>query len=243
MYRRRRPTKRRRLARSLSARRRTIGERVGSARTKAVEGIVDTGTEKWDTRALYYQPMILCNQGTIEINDRIRNVINVRGVRLQMNLRNELADPLTVNVAVLSIKDWYGWDVSGTGPVTENLFRGYADQRGVGMTNLLCNLEYSHNALNTDLFTVLKHKRYLLAPIGENNSTYKSTKSSYRKLDWYIPLRRQVRFDSNTDIEPVNGQLFWVVWCDKFLTKSEVAGTTDALAKQVRSILYFKDPK
>lgn len=249
MYR-RRPTKRRRIARSLRTRRRRIGERVGSSRCKVVEVYVDNGHStqqptdlvKWDTRQLYYAGMILCSQGATRINDRLTNRINVRGVRFQATMTNNLPGPLLVNVAVISIKDWSGWDDQGIGPSETNFLRGYNEERGISVGDSNFSLENHLNGINNDLYVVLKHKRYMLG--GTSATAFNSpNKSSWRKMDWYIPLRRQIRFDADDSIIPSEGQLFWCVWCDKWQERDGGGITNDAITKQVRTLMYFKDPK
>lgn len=243
MYRRRvyrRPTKRRRVARSLKYRRRQIGERIGTSSSKSAL-ITDNNSSVLDGRVLYYHGCIAVQHGN-QRNQRERNIINVRGIRNQMLISTDATAPVFVNIALISIKNWDGWDGEGIGPSSANFFRNYEEQRGTDFSIALNSLKFHYNAINTDNFVVLKHKRYLLDNPGQ--SAFKEpNRPSYRAINWYTPLRRQVRFENDGDVIPTDGQVFLVYWCDLFQAGDNQIAVQDILKIQERTILYFKDPK
>lgn len=202
---------------------RRIGERVGSSSAKRSVQLLQALTNR-QTRTLYQTRLTQIPFGN-NVNERERNVVNVRGFTLCMHFRNDLNVPLYLNVAVVSRKD-----EGDAAPVVNDFFRGFDNQRATDFGNGLLPLEFHCSPINSDKYHIIRHKRYTIDPLP-GGLTYTSEHRNWRNLNWYIPFKRQLRWDQNADNNPIDGNCFLVYWCDQV---SAAAGSAPvALAMNV----------
>lgn len=177
---------------------------------------------------------------TDEEDARTGTTANLIGWRLYLQLRNELATPQLVNIAIVSDKHFQQGETQ-TAPETE-MFRGYTNARTVSFSNALTSTELTNFPINTDRYVPLHRWKYLLAAKhGEDHQTNPS-KASFIQLKKWIPLRRQVRFTDTGSIADT-GSVFIYVWSDVPMRPGLGAATTNALSFQYTFIQFFKDPK
>jgi hypothetical protein len=211
-----------------------IGEPVGSGTSK----------QRWfQSDALVNESLVLhtirltdCDKGD-NINQRTRNLINCRGFKVCMEMRNRSKNRMYCNIAVLSPK------VDQTIETTD-FFKGTGTTRGNTFSDARSSIELHCSAINTDRYNILKHKRFTFAPNPNEADVYNPNQgSTSRNINMYIPLKRQLRFEG-TGAQPVDGQVYLVYWFDKFLRKAgDVAGTADDVTVQATNRMYFHDSK
>ena len=218
-----------------------IGERVGtsSALTTIVEN--DESVPQIDTRELYSVPLIVIQPGQ-GINERKRQMVNVRGWKMDFELINQLVGPLYFNLAIVFDK---GGSTSG-GVSNADFFRWDGNDRSRNFSNALSGLEFHRLPINTDRYVVLKHKRYTLIQQrdlegGEPNVTNVRSGKNYRTMRWYIKLKRQIKFDTSLNT-PETGQCYLVYWCDGWGTPANSSPTEAAANFGKRIVMYFRDP-
>lgn len=219
--------------------RKNIGEPVGTDTGKrAVVGEDDAIIRS--TRTLYTQGLCDIPQGSA-LDERERRIANIRGFKICCEVKNLASEPLYVNVAVLSLKAGAS---SGSGQVNVNdFFRASAGpDRARDFGSTLTGMEFHCLPINTDRYTILKHKRYRLVP-PVTGTTVSHSGSSYMNIDWWIPLKRQIRWDAGTASDPEAGAVTFVYWADKMFNTAGTAIETSQFRFSSRLVTYFKEPK
>lgn len=216
--------------------RRNIGDAPGTSSAKSVEQ--ESHGDFLATRTLYNTDLTSIGHTTSnEINGRQRNAAYVSGFKLCFELRNTTAAPLYWNVAVISFKT----ENAGDKNFATDFFRnpGGATARSIdfGNTNLKA-LTRNCYPINTDKFTILKHKRLKLS--GKGNVDYNGELQNTMNMNMYIPLKRQVRWDTTAQNNPVSGSVYLVYWIDLFGDNS-VLPIPDAAVMSHTYTTYFRD--
>lgn len=223
---------------------RNIGEPVGTATTKTAVTTNQVIGVDVDTNSIYTDVLDNLAKG-IEIDERLRGIVNCRGFKLEFEWRNKLQTPLLMNIAVLAPKD--GVD-TGIAIPNEDFFRSYEAIRAVNFDPFMSSLELHMNAINTDKYTVLRHKRFTLAADRQEVdpeaavNTWQGSGKSYRLQRWYIKLNRQLRFDDSSPV-PRSGRVYLVFWCSVLGAPFGSGVVQDAVALKSRAVMYFREPK
>jgi len=230
----RRPAKRQKRANKRLFSKSHIGEAIGSTTCK-YDNVLDV-TETRVTRVLYKEELTKFVSGTAN-NQRLRNVIDFRGARICIEMKNVRPEPIRVNIAVVGIK---GQTKNQAEPDEERWFRGSGDARYMAFSNSRTSIEFACNPINTDEYVVLKHKRFTLMP-GETANDNPAVGRNFKEVKMYIPIKRQLRFDTN-NTSPEEGKVWLVFWCDAWEAN---AGTLSNSAIEYRSkkIVYFRESK
>jgi hypothetical protein len=217
-----------------------IGEAVGSSSSKQALQSRDIGFQALASRTLMIDNLTGTDQGTANNRqDRQNTIINCRGFKVCMAVRNNIGNaPVYYNVALVSPKN------SGA-ITTDNFFRGQGNaSRGLAFDNSRTALEFHCLPLNTDNKYILKHKRYRLAPENGGNQQYNNQRSnSYMNINWYVKLKRQLRYDDADSNFPIDGSVYLVQWCDTFDAASGSASAPSTVQIMQRHIMYFRESK
>lgn len=216
---------------------RQIGEAPGTGTAKKC-ATVDQNPTNRDTRTLYTEELTTISQGD-DIDQRERMLANVRGFKIDAEIRNNNGVPMYVNVAVLCTK---AGTSSGTIDTSDFFRASVGGNRGRDFSTILNSNEMHNLAINSDRYIILRHKRYRL---GEDSSTqYNTQKSnSYMNLKWYVPLKRQLRWDSGLGVQPENGEVWLVYWFDQFGSTTGTGASPAAVTTAWRVVTTFRDPK
>lgn len=214
-----------------------IGEpmRKGTSKRTAINRDVCTPI---NTNTLY--KINLTNIGTRgdAINARERGIINLSGWKIRGEFKNNFEGPLYLNIAVISKKNKTGQ------PDESNFFRGDEGERAIDFNGTGSALHKHRANINSDNWNVVMHQRFRLA--GERDSSpgnsvqYSSGKASYMNYTRWLGMRRQFRFDSNTDTE-AETDVFLVYWCSSFCGSGSTV-STGALDHNFDIVAYFKEP-
>lgn len=190
-----------------------------------------------NTRTLYIYDTINLSQGiTGAASDRLRNSIFVSGIRVCALIKNKMNKPLLFNFAVVSRKN-------GDNVTTQDFFRYNAGStRGRAFATSLDSNEMHCSAINTDLYTVLKHERFVLKELGTPEGFSNTNWSNYMKLDRWIKVNRQMKFDDNGSAYP-SQRLFVLMWADGWGNATGALVDTDAWQCQQRITMYFREPR
>lgn len=214
--------------------------KTGKAIAKRENTLTDIAITPMATRILYANEMQSIGKGTNnEINLRQRDVTHISGFKICIEMRNNFTvQPLYVNVAVVYDKR----SNDGTTVVSQNDFfrsRG-GNTRAQDFGLNLGSTEFRCLPLNTDRFSVLRHKRFMLMARDLENSTYASGAMRNFKIyeDW-ISLKRKITFEDGS----AQSKIWLLMWCDGFMTVPGAASIPDALSVQRRVTVYFREPK
>lgn len=218
--------------------RRNIGERIGTSVPK--EYLVGfRSADNFDSRAL--QTIDLTNiqkTTTNDINERQRNIVNLRGFKIYIQIENLSSNFLTYNIAVISPKD-------GRTADTLLFFRdGTQDSRASDFSTSRSNIEFYRYPINPDRWTVLKHNRYILNPevTGQSTTLFANNGRSFRTFKWWVPVKRQIRYDSSTSASS-RSKVFLVWWADIWGAGAGSAPITNIARTTVFSHGVFREPK
>lgn len=216
-------------ARWKAKQRRNIGDTIGTTSCQRVTQLNEKYSQS--TRILSWSLLNLVAEGTGNAQ-RLRDTVNLRGFVIQANITSKFPDKiLHFNWAVISPKN--DLDVL----VNTNFFRSYEDRRAqnFGDTDLSV-VDYKLRPINTDKYNVLAHQRFTLsAADGQDGRGY------MRMIRKWIPLKRQLRFDTDTE-ERSYDKIFFVTWCDinNTDTGASVANAVDII---VHNVAYWRNTR
>jgi len=215
-----------------------IGVRVGEGTTKKVLSHQNEALEL-DTQDLRFWDLTAIGKGD-GINERTRQIINLRGFKMQAWFQNRSSLPLVVNWAIAAGNQKNV--ISST-----DFLRGYGSSRWVGIS-AGSGLDRALGDINIDEYVVLKHKRFSLAEATvntEGNAVPFNTDakiSSWKMKEFYIPIKRQLRYSTEAAISCLD-KVFFVVWVD-YPGDATTAGPREKVLKlDFNSVIYFKEPK
>lgn len=243
-YRRRYSYRKRSASRRRRSKIRMLYNPKGSSNSKVVQKFPSFGGGTFPnmrTRILYSNALTLIPHGD-ERNNREHNVVNVNGIRIQAQLANLEEIPILCNIAIVHPR-------SALSTLTEvtstNFFRDYGSKRQDNFGTNLNSIQMSMNPINTDIYTVLYRKRFVLpnAKLSESGVAFDNqSKSSYTFWDKYIPIKRQLRFADSTTQNPDDGHLILVCWFDELLNPADTDASTGGVVRaQWRELLYFRE--
>lgn len=215
---------------------RNIGHPVGAGTTKRVIQ-KETNPVTKDSRVLYTQNLTELGFGD-DINQRQRQLINLRGFKLCTHFRNDDDDPIYLNVAVVHGK------LSEAAPTSVEFFRGNGNSRGVDFGSGLTPLQFHCLNINTDSYVILRHKRYIIKGKANTATNYVDRSGkNYMTMKWWIPLKRQLRYESNASTQPTTGNVWLVYWADQIGATSGTASQLGVFTASERHITYFRETK
>jgi len=231
------------LARKYTHKRRVrqrIGERVGTGSSKQALSS-DSDTTVLLTRTLHVDPLTDISKNITadeNIHERARDIVNFRGAKLCYNFRNQQNNTMLCNFAVLRVKK-----AGGITPETTDFFRsqGAATGRARNFASNLTAMEFHCLPINTDEYDVLMHKRFRIQGLSDA-SDKEAQGTNFFKIEKYIKVGRQLRYDSTGGTPTGNSALYAVYWFDFQMAGS---GTGASFGPQIqhRVVAYFKEPK
>lgn len=212
--------------------RRHIGEKVGTTSAQRIEQ-ANNGLNL-ATRTLYFSALTSIPEGGTGSTDRRKDTVNLRGFLIQLNISNKVTNPVCYNWALVAPKD------RNNGITTTNFFRSYGAQRGETFSaTTLSSIDFKHRPINTDLYHILAHKRIMLA---KNAGETDGNRGFYVNKKWYIPLKKQIRFEIQGD-ELSLDNIYWIVWCDINNSIVGTGVTDDVIANIANLVTYFRNTK
>ena len=188
---------------------RKVGHGIGQSNTKS-----HTTTQANDgginTRNLYkFDLLQIPKSNSNERRDeRVRDVVNFRGWKICWQLRNDTQKPMIFHWAIIQPKRPGEFGLSQN----DDFFRDNGSStRAVDFSNGLTCLDFDCNAINTDTFNVIHHKKLRLGPKDGDNAFVDTSSRNWMFFQKYIDLKRQIRYNSAGNPESA---LYFVYWCD-----------------------------
>lgn len=215
--------------------RRQIGARPNSSSSKSVSVDVQNVTSR-DSRVMYVTNLTQITQGGNR-NQRERNIITCTGFKLHFQFINLATQAMYLHVAILANKQ--DDDASSTA----NFFRSPSDTRAEDFGVALSGLSMHALPINTDKFVVLKHMKSTIVGSSQNSTWQANSGKNFRTYKMWIPLRRQLRFEQNTDTTPYTGNVWLYWWCTRFDDDSGQAVRVGDCQAGHRYEMYFREPR
>lgn len=230
-----------------------VFDRIGQSSSKVNQKIVtfsQPAAEPLQTRDLFSTPLTDITYNSTNVRtERENNVINLTGFHLQMELANIQDVPICVRMAIIHPRSELS---NSLNVINTNFFRGYGTSRGenfIASNSGPISLTYMNNPINPDEHTILWSYKCLLPNAVIEDTAVEGTypdafegrfKKSYKTINKFIPLRRQIRYENSSLSTPSDGHLFLVVWVERFL-ELENSARVKALRYQCRVHRYFRE--
>lgn len=216
---------------------RTIGERVGTSRCRSVQ--TSSLSASYDTQTLNTVPLIQnLFEGTGN-NQRMRDLINVRGFKMYLEITaGENSRMLYVNLAVLHNK------VDAQSIDTQDFWRDNESDRAIAFDALGVDaLRRYTGQINTDKYAVLWRTRFRINSANATTGVSQFPNIPVSKvIVKYLPLKRQIRYqDQDTNEVPID-QVYLCWWCDQYAEESNTV-LPEALVMNFRNIMYFRNTR
>lgn len=175
-------------------------------------------------------------QSTLDEHDRRdSDIIRLLGVQVIFRIVNSLADvPLTVNYAMIAPRARDNNIV-----VNADFFRDNGTGRGRNFDTTLSNLDMSTLPINTDLYTILYHKRTMIMQ-GSNTPTgrfHTKDKDSWHEYQGYTRIQRQIRYEDNVSLTPI----FFAWWIDGYFNPPSAVSVANAATVTIKTVTHFKE--
>lgn len=213
------------------------GSRLGRASKRALGTEIMNRAEP--TRVLTKLNLTSIPKGT-GITERSRDVVDLRGYKLCMHVRNDKEEPTYFHWAIVQPKN----DVA---VAVNDFFRTEKAGAGRGLTfgTALTATEFHCLNINLDRFTVFRHRRYIIPP-KKTGITYNSDGSpNWKNITDWINIRRRLRFDrveDDTTFDTVcQRPIFLIYWCDGINAIAGSSAVTNQITLNHKVVTYFKD--
>lgn len=215
--------------------RKTIGQPVGLSNAKRHASLVSASAGK-NTRTLYDNELTEIPEANsaFDIQGRRRDIVNLRGFKCCATIHNLSDTPLMFNWAIVAPRG------NASAITTQDFFRGTNAERALDADNNLSTLQWHCSAINTDRFTVLKHKKMMIAPNANpegSNFTF-NVANNVKVIDDWTKLDRQLRYAEGKCLDAV----FVVYWADFYGQPSGAVPATGAYAVQDFYTTFYHDP-
>lgn len=220
--------------------RQRIGERVGTGTSKTTLAR-ETDVTVLQTRTLYSDALMDIAKNTSAddlIHNRQRDMVNFRGAKLYYHFRNTQNNTMLVNFAVVRPKK-----AGSIGPDATDFFKsqGTGTERARNFATALSSMEFHYLPINSDEYDILMHKRFRLQGLTDGADVERSS-SNFKKIDRYIKINRQLRYDGTGESPTGNSAIYTVYWFDFQMTTGGSSATFGP-QMQNRVISYFREPK
>lgn len=164
-----------------------------------------------------------------KINSRTGASANVQGVKINFFMKNQdITQRCYGHMALLSVKN-------SKVVAEDGFFRDYGASRDVSFSTSLTGISMAHLPINTDIYNVIRHVRFNLAPgnpLSRGDSVMKSM---------YVKINRLITYNDDTDSSCENP--IWLVWWMSAIEAGTLAPAVGgALNINFRTVVYFTDP-
>ena len=243
-WRRKRSFRGRRRARRSSSiwSRKKFGDPIGSSTTKNFETV--SNQEDEESRSLYVHSLAILPRNTTgnDVNLRERNRVNIRGFKIYLQFLNKEANrSFSLNVAVVSPK--YDTLAQSSFPPIAFFRDATTNSLERDFTTANSNLIFSKFGINSDLYNVFKHKRYILGnTVGDVTGPNQQTGRSFKTIKWYVPIKRQLRFDGDTGIDRID-DCYLVYWFDEIGALQASPSIVDSVRVTKICHLVYREPR
>lgn len=208
-----------------------FGRRVGTNRVK-LNFLWESAIANRDGRTLHHVDITNIPKGTA-INDRQRDLVNLRGFKINGWFRNRFGSEGVLHIALLQPKfekTLEQTDFFRTGGTAGS------NSRGTDFSLGLTGLEMASLRINPDKFNILFHNRITLKPTTNEHG------QSYRMENKYFPINRQLSYDDD-NTPKCNSPIFFVWWYDALASPTAQTILVDSLETTYTIHALFNDPR
>lgn len=206
---------------------------------RTVTGAIAPGTDR-NTRTLYVQNITDIQQGVnANINSRDRNICNLRGWKICMEVRckGTVQAPMYFHWAIITPRND---NQITTGITSPDFFRDPGQtERQIDFSNQLESIEFHCNNINMDKYGIIRHKRVVIQPAGTATVRNEFGSNMYIKDIW-IPYKRQLLFNEN-NTPKCTTPIFFVYWFAEAEKPSATAAQVGVLTMGYKVITYFRN--
>lgn len=225
-----------------------VGRPVGSGVCKRTPVDLTAG-QVLDTRTLYSNDLtaILKAGSTNPVQRRQRDMINLRGFKINIRCGSlgGINESLLLHAAVIHDKGRADAGLTTVDPISSvDFFRGNGNSRAIDFSSTnLASSEFNNLAINSDLYVVLHRETKKIQRLDINSPR----NESYVEMDMWVPIKRQVRYDNETDATneefATDGRCFLVWWLEGFEGYAAGASPQLSVASMDRyCITFWKEP-
>jgi len=188
-----------------------------------------------DTRTLYNVNLLSMIRGNGDnINNRARDIVNVRGMKMCVEMENLGSKSLWVHTALIVPKN----RTSTFGSADFFRSEGLNDRRSNDFDTSLDSMQMRCLPINTDEWHVISHKRKFLP----GSSSSDKSGSTNAAVDTYHPINRQFRFDG-PGAGACNTPIYFVYWADGLGVGNAGGPVLNGWSLGFRNVTYFREPK
>lgn len=174
-------------------------------------------------------------------NERQTDTIWIKGFKLNVNMSNLAAQPVTVMMALLSPKVDYSAGVMTQ--FTGEFFRQNGAERAQDFLSTSSYMNLINAPINPDRWNILWKKKVELG--GQRDSSFNkpiSNKNTNHALQAYIKLNRKMVYESTASTSTECAPVYFVRW--QVRQFQDIGGTPQAtIGVQQKLVTYFSDPK
>lgn len=209
-----------------------VGERVGSSNAKSVSAEWALITRQ--DRSMYSHNITAPAKGD-EINQRERNIINLRGVKICFETRLSAGVPggekCYFNMAMVTNKT----DKSTSLFDTSGFFRAPGSTaREVNFNGISMSIDKHCLPINSDKFNILFHIRRKMKKGAPGFDAH-----DQMTIEKWVPIRRQIRYDN----AGAPACQVWLVWWYTIANKDTIISGPDTAIESCSVVSYFREPK
>lgn len=173
--------------------------------------------------------------------------INLRGIKIKLVVRNDAAFRVTLNYALVSMKNSRG-NIAGIGTnegliggatMTKDFFRSNIQKRDENFDQAnLTGMQMASLPINSDIYNIHFRKRLVLGE-GIGASASGGDRSNLHIINRYFKINRRIDYD---DEEGTNAEtpIFFIYWFNKLLS-NKGDGTDFFGIAQADCLSYFTD--
>lgn len=219
--------------------RRAIGKPIGSATCKR-RNVSNTFANEATRNLGQFQLVQIPQQVDHEIDRRERDICQLRGFKMCLSVKSKDAfNPHWFHYAVVIPK-------AGRTASATQFFKGNGPDRDIDFSLALNGLEFNCLPINTDLYTILWHKRIFLTPQttsqGGGNEYMFRKGSNFKYIRKYMKINRQIRFGSDAGTTtPIADNPLLIWWGARHDGGSGDASTANLFDLTFYITTYFRD--
>lgn len=170
----------------------------------------------------------------ININSRMRGIAFISGFSIKINFQNQsTTSDCVIRWALLKKK-------APGGDIKDGFFRWNGTSRDVNFDNVNRATDMMNLPISTDKYYIYKTGKFQLgAKIATGVTGSNSNRRNTKFLKRYIRLKRQIRYNDDSDQNPED-EIIFVHWCTHPFTT--VLTTADQYRTEGDIVCYFRNP-
>lgn len=173
------------------------------------------------------------------INQRERDCAYVLGSSIRLQFANRKTYPHFFNIAVISPKTSNNVLNGGSDTSIPQFFRAHTSARSQSFSAALTSLEHRTLPINTDVYNVYRHFRFVLHTNAGSTGYPSGAMQSWCTKDFYFKINRRLNYVTSS---PKSTTPVWLVWwCDQIEQGTGGLPINESFWFQAQVVTYFHD--